>query len=136
MLFNSYICIFVFLPITFFIYFYLNKKWLTESSKIFLVLEHSKVSKKSLLTFGVVTNVVLLGYSKYAAFLIENINLAANSHIPLLHLALPFYLFGLRGFFSNDGTLSPLVGLFVMVALSVIFSLLYYQKALRFGKIS
>ena len=37
MLFNSYIFIFAFLPITFFIYFYLNKKRLTEASKGFLV---------------------------------------------------------------------------------------------------
>ena len=37
MLFNSYEFIFIFLPITFFIYFYLNKKKLTEASKGFLV---------------------------------------------------------------------------------------------------
>jgi len=37
MLFNSYEFIFFFLPITFFIYFYLNKKRLTEVSKGFLV---------------------------------------------------------------------------------------------------
>ena len=38
MLFNSYEFIFLFLPITFLIYFYLNKKRLTEASKAFLVL--------------------------------------------------------------------------------------------------
>lgn len=38
MLFNSYEFIFLFLPITFFIYFYLNKKRLTNASKGFLVL--------------------------------------------------------------------------------------------------
>jgi alginate O-acetyltransferase complex protein AlgI len=37
MLFNSYEFIFVFLPITFFVYFYLNHKRLTEASKGFLV---------------------------------------------------------------------------------------------------
>ena len=37
MLFNSYEFIFFFLPLTFFIYFYLNKKRLTEVSKGFLV---------------------------------------------------------------------------------------------------
>ena len=37
MLFNSYEFIFIFLPITFCIYFYLNKKRLTEASKGFLV---------------------------------------------------------------------------------------------------
>ena len=38
MLFNSYEFIFFFLPITFFIYFYLNKKHWTQASKVFLVL--------------------------------------------------------------------------------------------------
>ena len=37
MLFNSYVYIFAFLPITFFMYFYLNHKRLTEASKGFLV---------------------------------------------------------------------------------------------------
>jgi alginate O-acetyltransferase complex protein AlgI len=37
LLFNSYGFIFVFLPFTFVIYFYLNKKRLTEASKGFLV---------------------------------------------------------------------------------------------------
>ena len=37
MLFNSYEFIFVFLPITFFVYFYLNSKRLTTASKAFLV---------------------------------------------------------------------------------------------------
>jgi len=37
LLFNSYEFIFVFLPITFFIYFYLNHKRFTEASKVFLV---------------------------------------------------------------------------------------------------
>ena len=38
MLFNSFLFIFIFLPITWFVYFYLNKKHLTEGSKGFLVL--------------------------------------------------------------------------------------------------
>lgn len=38
MLFNSHSFIFVFLPITFFIYFYLNQKRLTQAAKGFLVL--------------------------------------------------------------------------------------------------
>jgi alginate O-acetyltransferase complex protein AlgI len=38
LLFNSYEFIFFFLPITFFIYFYLNQRHLTEASRIFLVL--------------------------------------------------------------------------------------------------
>ncbi len=124
MLFNSYIFIFAFLPITFFIYFYLNKKHLTEAAKGFLVFaslffyswwniaylplilgsmlfnyiigeslgksqEHQKVGKRTLLTIGIVANIALLGYFKYADFLIENFNLVAGTKIPLLHLALP-----------------------------------------------
>jgi len=124
MLFNSYEFMFAFLPITFFVYFYLNSKRFTEASKIFLVLsslffyswwniaylpiilvsilfnyligislsknnEHTRVRKKALLAFGIIANVTLLGYFKYADFLIENINLAADGHISLLHLALP-----------------------------------------------
>jgi len=38
MLFNSYIFILAFLPVTFFVYFYLNTKRLTEAAKAFLVL--------------------------------------------------------------------------------------------------
>lgn len=133
MLFNSYEFIFLFLPFTFFIYFYLNKKRLTELSKGFLVfaslffyswwnivylplilvsmlfnyavgkqlskLTHTKglVSKKSLLSVGVIANLSLLGYFKYSDFFIENFNGVFGADVPLLHLALPlaisFYTF-------------------------------------------
>ncbi|RLA77540.1 MAG: MBOAT family protein [Epsilonproteobacteria bacterium] len=126
MLFNSYEFIFAFLPITFFIYFYLNHKRLTEASKGFLVFSslffyswwnitylpiilssmlfnyiignslnknsgegHHKFSKKTLLTFGILFNIALLGYFKYSDFFIENFNLAFNTNAELLHLALP-----------------------------------------------
>ena len=48
-----------------------------------------RFSKKGLLTFGIVSNLALLGYFKYMDFFIENINLLSGSDIPLLHLALP-----------------------------------------------
>lgn len=124
MLFNSYEFIFLFLPITFFIYFYFNRKRLTEASKGFLVIsslffyswwniiylplillsmvfnyvigtsltkekQHKKINKKQLLTIGIVGNVSLLGYFKYADFFINNVNFVLGSDIPLLHLALP-----------------------------------------------
>lgn len=124
MLFNSYEFIFAFLPITFFIYFYLNSKRLAEASKGFLVVsslffyswwniaylplilismifnytigtsltydnQHKKVSKKQLLTIGILGNVSLLGYFKYSDFFIDNFNLATSSNIELLNLALP-----------------------------------------------
>ena len=121
MLFNSYEFIFAFLPITFFIYFYLNSKRLTVAAKGFLVFaslffyswwnivylplilgsilfnfmigsglsRSSKFSKKSVLVFGIITNVALLGYFKYSDFFISNFNLASGLHVELLHLLLP-----------------------------------------------
>jgi len=124
LLFNSYEFIFAFLPITFFIYFYLTSKRLITGAKGFLVFaslffyswwnivylplilasmlfnyaigssitkesEHKKINKKSLLTFGIVANLLLLGYFKYADFFISNINLVSNSNFDLLHLVLP-----------------------------------------------
>jgi D-alanyl-lipoteichoic acid acyltransferase DltB (MBOAT superfamily) len=124
LLFNSYEFIFVFLPLTFFIYFYLNHKRLTVAAKGFLVFtslffyswwniiylplilasilfnyiignslndnnQKIKVNKKVLLTFGIVANLLLLGYFKYADFFIENFNLLSDSNVNLLHLALP-----------------------------------------------
>ena len=124
MLFNSYEFIFLFLPITFFVYFYLNSKRLTEISKGFLVFSSlffyswwniiylpiilvsmlfnyvigntlsssetkKSFNKKVILTFGIVSNLALLVYFKYADFFIDNLNSAAGTEIPLLHLALP-----------------------------------------------
>ncbi|APW66135.1 membrane-bound O-acyltransferase family protein [Poseidonibacter parvus] len=128
MLFNSYEFIFAFLPITFFIYFYLNSKRLTTASKAFLVFsslffysywniaylplilgsmlfnyaigntlaktKKEKTSKKtfsnkSILIFGIVCNVSLLGYFKYADFFIENFNFALGTNVDLLNLLLP-----------------------------------------------
>jgi len=124
LLFNSYEFIFVFLPITFLIYFYLNHKRLTEASKGFLVfsslffyswwnvaylpiilssmlfnytvgnsLNNNKsyphLSKKSILIFGILLNIALLGYFKYTDFMIDNFNFLSNSNIPTLDLALP-----------------------------------------------
>ena len=126
MLFNSYEFIFAFLPISFFVYFYLNHKRLTIASKGFLVfsslffyswwniaylplilismlfnyvignslnkeIEENKksFSKKSILIFGIVCNIALLGYFKYADFFIENFNLVSSSNVNLLNLVLP-----------------------------------------------
>ena len=124
LLFNSYEFIFIFLPLSFFIYFFLLQKRLMFGAKGFLVFtslffyswwnisylpiilssllfnyvignslnenfKKVQVHKKSLLTFGIAANVALLGYFKYTDFLIENVNLATDGHIPLRHLALP-----------------------------------------------
>ena len=126
MLFNSYEFIFVFLPITFFVYFYLNHKRFTEASKVFLVCSslffyswwsiaylpmilvsmifnyvigrslnktfnnHEKVSvRRLILIFGVILNLSLLGYFKYADFFLENINIALSVNAEPLNLLLP-----------------------------------------------
>lgn len=124
MLFNSYEFIFIFLPLSFFIYFYLNKRRLINGAKGFLVAsslffyswwniiylplilfsiffnyfigealtkKNNKpiLSKKKLLTLGIIINVLLLGYFKYMDFFIFNINFLAGTELPLLDLALP-----------------------------------------------
>lgn len=118
MLFNSYEFLLLFLPITFFVYFYLNSKKQITLSKIFLVSASlffyswwnviylplilgsmffnfyvgqflGKKNSKKMLTFGIVGNVALLGYFKYTDFFIENFNWALNKDVELLHLALP-----------------------------------------------
>jgi len=124
MLFNSYEFIFIFLPITFFIYFFLINKRLIVGAKGFLIFAslffyswwniiylplilssmlfnyiignrlsnkvfNLKINKKSLLTFGIFSNLLFLGYFKYADFFIENINYFGKSNIPTLDLALP-----------------------------------------------
>ena len=48
-----------------------------------------RIHKKTLLTFGVIVNLGMLGYFKYSDFFIENFNLAFDGSMPLLHLALP-----------------------------------------------
>lgn len=124
MLFNSYEFIFLFLPLSFFIYFFLLEKRLIVGAKGFLVFaslffyswwniaylpiilssmlfnyiignslnenfQQMRVHKKSLLAFGVIANLALLGYFKYSDFFLENFNLLFNGSVPLLHLALP-----------------------------------------------
>ena len=124
MLFNSYEFIFIFLPLSFFIYFFLLSKRLITGAKGFLVFaslffyswwnisylpliltsmlfnyvignslnenfKKVQIHKKSLLTFGILANLALLGYFKYTDFFLENFNLVFDASIPLLHLALP-----------------------------------------------
>jgi len=46
-------------------------------------------SNKVVLYFGIISNLLLLGYFKYVDFFLENINLILDDDISLLHLALP-----------------------------------------------
>ena len=124
MLFNSYEFIFIFLPITFIVYFYLMNQRLVLAAKIFLVIASlffygywnyiyvplillsifvnygvgislvnsdkiKKISSKSILAFGIVFNLGLLGYFKYTDFFLENFNGIFGTNIPLPHIILP-----------------------------------------------
>jgi len=122
MLFNSYIFIFLFLPITIIVYFVLNHLRLTIISKVWLVLaslffygywnflylplilgsilynfvlgrilskEKITISRRLILVFGVVGNLMLLGFYKYYDFFLLNINLLTNADFRLLHTLLP-----------------------------------------------
>ena len=119
MLFSSYEFIFIFLPFTFFLYFYLNRLKFIQAAQVFLVLASlffyswwnivylpliilSVVAnylinilicklaiKKLLLVFGVLFNLLLLGYFKYSDFFLQNINLVFNAKYSLLNLTLP-----------------------------------------------
>jgi D-alanyl-lipoteichoic acid acyltransferase DltB (MBOAT superfamily) len=48
-----------------------------------------KVSKKSLLIFGILFNILLLAYFKYTDFLLDNFNGLFGSDVPLPHIILP-----------------------------------------------
>lgn len=48
-----------------------------------------RIHKHTLLAFGIMCNLILLGYFKYTDFFLENFNLAFDGSVPLLHLALP-----------------------------------------------
>jgi len=124
MLFSSFEFIFIFLPLSFFIYFFLLQKRLITGAKGFLVFvslffyswwnaaylpiiltsmlfnyiignslnenfKKVRIHKSSLLTFGIIANLSLLGYFKYTDFFLENLNLLFDGSVSLLHLALP-----------------------------------------------
>lgn len=48
-----------------------------------------RVKRKSILTFGILFNVALLGYFKYTDFFIENFNGIFGAEVPLMHIVLP-----------------------------------------------
>ena len=118
MFFNSYEFIFAFLPITFLLYFLLNQKDYNRLAKVVLISSSlffyswqtliylplilssmifnytigtalSRRANRVLLTFGIASNLSLLGYFKYRDFFIENVNLLFHTNGELLHLALP-----------------------------------------------
>ena len=47
------------------------------------------ISRKALLTFAIISNLLLLGYFKYMDFFIINANILLSSHLDLMHIILP-----------------------------------------------
>ncbi len=128
MLFNSQEYLFLFLPVTLFVYFLLNrwlrselasKAWLIGASLFFyswheprygLLLVGSVLlnfsvgtilnsyrprqttTRRIVLALGIAANIALLGYFKYADFIIMNVNLLFHTQIALRTLALPLGL--------------------------------------------
>ena len=68
---------------------YVIGKTLAKSNDDRVKKNGKQISRKSILTISIIANLALLGYFKYADFLIENFNLAFDSTMPLLNLALP-----------------------------------------------
>ncbi|MBQ7827372.1 MAG: MBOAT family protein [Clostridia bacterium] len=118
MLFNSYVFIFLFLPLTLLLYFGLNKCRQYTLAKLSLVIASlvfygynepyyvliilssigmnyalccvlQRYPKKAILAGGIIANVILLGYFKYFDFLLENINRFTGSAFDYLNIALP-----------------------------------------------
>ncbi len=52
-------------------------------------LKKQVVSKKGIFVFGIVVNVLFLGYFKYMDFFIGNVNALVRTNLPLLHIVLP-----------------------------------------------
>jgi alginate O-acetyltransferase complex protein AlgI len=139
MLFNSIEFLFVFLPVTIFVYFALNhhryyreaKAWLFVASLFFygwwnpkyLLLINSSVitnflvaraiaretgarQRKALLIFGLLFNIGLLAYYKYADFFIVNFNSALGTDYNLVNIILPlgisFYTFQQIAFLADS----------------------------------
>jgi len=51
--------------------------------------EFNRFSRKSILLFGIIVNIVLLGFYKYTDFVVDNLNDVIDANIPLLDLTLP-----------------------------------------------
>lgn len=119
MLFNSYIFIFVYLPITLLGYYFLTHFAKYRLSKLFLIgmslwfygyfnieylfiiifsillncslasFLHTTKHRKLCLWLGIIMNISILFYFKYMDFFIENVNALLSTNMPLLNLLLP-----------------------------------------------
>lgn len=149
MLFNSYEFILLFLPVTFGGFFLLGRLEQSRLAALWLVLAslffygywdwhyvplltasilfnyfigrniERRVQKKRILYLGILADVFLLGYFKYADFFLTTVNAAAGSSFELLNIVLPLGI----SFFTFT-QIAYLVDIYRGVAKNV--SLLYY----------
>ena len=118
MLFNSYIFIFLFLPISITIFYLLKKKNFEKLTSVWLILvslffygwwnpkyliliiisiifnyllgNNLKINpKKTILFFGIFTNLLIIGYFKYSNFFISNVNNFLSDQILMNQIILP-----------------------------------------------
>jgi alginate O-acetyltransferase complex protein AlgI len=118
MLFSSAEFIFIFLPVTFFVYFFFAKRfsflyakaWLLLASLFFYAYWHpanvliiifsmifnylvgnklGQSKNRIILIFGIVANLGVLFYYKYVDFFLANLNIITNNSFSLLHIILP-----------------------------------------------
>ncbi len=118
MLFNSYIFLFLFLPVTLVFYYLLSRYKKYTQAKIFLIgmsgwfyayfnvsylillcvsvavnyFFHCRICRekhKTDIVTGVAFNLLLLCYFKYSDFFIENINMVFGASMPLKNIVLP-----------------------------------------------
>lgn len=118
MLFNSYIFIFLFLPVTLFFYYFFNRYGKYTAAQVFLIgmsgwfyayfnpsyllilcvsilvnyFFHCRICgerRRSYMIAGVVFNLLLLGYFKYFDFFVGNINAVFGTSLAVKNILLP-----------------------------------------------
>ncbi len=176
MLFNSFIFLFVFLPITYFVFWELRTAqsryiWLTLTGYVFygywepkfcLLMAFSTLvsysaglgflrfqnarARLALLIIPIAVDLLLLGYFKYANFVIETLNFAFNSlgsssSLPVMEIVLPigisFYTFHTISYIVDcyRRTVQPTKNLFEFSAYVSLFSQLVAGPIVRYREI-
>ena len=109
----------------------ITRVWTFGTGAFFLVLSALILEEKKFYRAG--SMFVALGNASYTIYL---------SHLIIIEV---FHFVGLRNLFSaNNEMFLPLIGLLIMISLTVIFSLVYYQKvekpvyqkAINYGRVS
>ena len=122
---------------------YLMKKWIIVISLLIVgislwygITHETKNGFPRILTFGTAALFIVI-----IALILEQKNLYRGgeklktlgnasytlylSHLIIIEL---FYLTGLRGLFTHENIITPLIGLSLLISLCILFSLIYYKK--------